>query len=214
MQLSLKLVSTNAQIGNDILLALKSDLNECLRLAAIDSRREMRKLFELAITQDETWVSLHSGKLKGEFGLPSDGAIRLREILNIWLDNIVVDYVPIRGTSVLKGSFSLCMFAKDWIDVINSNSATIITDKGQSLPWLEWLLKFGDKTIVKEYTVKLTNSVRSRSGLALMKKDVKGKWRVPLEFSGTNNNNFITKLIDSLDNQIINIIEQAIQKQF
>lgn len=214
MQLSLKLVSTNAQIGNDILLALKSDLNECLRLAAIDSRREMRKLFELAITQDETWVSLHSGKLKGEFGLPSDGATRLREILNIWLDNIVVDYVPIRGTSVLKGSFSLCMFAKDWIDVINSNSATIITDKGQSLPWLEWLLKFGDKTIVKEYTVKLTNSVRSRSGLALMKKDVKGKWRVPLEFSGTNNNNFITKLIDSLDNQIINIIEQAIQKQF
>jgi len=101
----------------------------------------------------------------------------------------------------------------DWQKVISMSDAYVETRGGWGMWWLEWLLTYGDRFIVKEYRVKMINSSRSRSGLALMVKDTTSRWRVPPEFSGTTNNNFITKLLDTMPDDIDNIIEEELTKR-
>jgi hypothetical protein len=213
IKLSLKLANSESQIANMIMQNIGFELNEVLRKSAIGIRDKLRLYFQTLIENDNTWQSLKSGTLKAHFGLP-DAEERLSTILSIWLNSIMVDYTPIRVVSTkLKGGLSINMLETDWEDVISADVSSIVTNSGEVLPWLEWLLKFGDKIIVRDYEIKIGPSVRSRSGMAIMVKKAKGKWRVPPEYSGTTNNNFVTKLLDNIDKDTQTIVENEIESQ-
>ena len=62
------------------------------------------------------------------------------------------------------------------------------------MPWLDWLITEGDKPIVKGY--KYVNDVIGRSGQGIMKQQNGESWRVPPEFAGDINDNFITRALD------------------
>ena len=81
--------------------------------------------------------------------------------------------------------------------------------KGTDLNWLEWLLLFGNKTIIRDYVVEFGDNPRSRTGRAVMKGVKSGKWGVPPEFAGTKNNNWITRAIESADSEINSILKEA-----
>lgn len=202
------IVETNAQIENKILRALKPELNKYLEKVFNKAKSKIVNAVVKAIKSMPEYQSLLSGDLKYEFGLP-DSDSRIENILNFW-KNITADFkkVSINGNK-LSGGFTISMIDSDYSDVINSSAAVFTTEKGTDLNWLEWLLLFGNKTIIRDYVVEFGPNPRSRTGRAVMKGVQSGKWSVPTEFSGTKNNNWITRAIESADSEINSILKEV-----
>lgn len=212
--MKIRVQESEAEIAREILNCLKSELDKALRDTALALRPIARAILGNRIAVDETWQSLHGGKLQAEFGLDSTALSGLQDILDTWLKNINVDYKPITITgSTLKGGFILDMIKEDWSDVLSSSAAVVVTKTGQVLPWLEWLLINGSKIIVRDFELVMKSSSRSRSGMALMVKKSSGRWRVPPEYAGTTNNNFMTKILEDIEDLLIQEMENEITKR-
>jgi hypothetical protein len=76
------------------------------------------------------------------------------------------------------------------------------------LPWLQWLLLEGNATIVRNYTVSFGPNRFSRTGFALMRPSLQS-WKVPSEFAGTINDNWITRAIDGAESNIQKLLDGA-----
>jgi hypothetical protein len=202
------ITETNSEIYNKVLKALKPELNKYLEKAFNKAKTRIAEAVINAIKNAPEYQSLLSGDLKYEFGLP-DGDARVNYILGFW-EKINVEYkkVYITGDKI-SGGFTLSMIDSDFSDVIGSAAAVFTTEKGTDLNWLEWLLLFGNKTIIRDYVVEFGPNPRSRTGKAVMKGVQSGKWSVPNEFSGTKNNNWITRAIESADSEINSILKEV-----
>ena len=210
LSLKLKLVESQSDISKKILDAIKAEINKIMISVVLVLQQNIKKSLEDKIKNSRTWQSLEEGKLRAEFGLPDDIATRLGEILEIWLRQIDVDYKTVTGTTTLKGGITVGLLETDWNQVLSSDAAIIVTKYGTVLPWLEWLLIYGDKTIIQDYVVIMKPTPQSRSGMAIMAQQVGGQWRVPPEFSGTPDNNFITEILEGMGPEI----ELMIEKEF
>lgn len=202
------ITETNSKIYNKVLKALKPELNKYLEKVFNKAKTRIVKAVIKAIKNAPEYQSLLSGDLKYEFGLPDSDA-RVNSILSFW-EKINVEYkkVYIAGDKI-SGGFTLSMIDSDFSDVIGSAAAVFTTEKGTDLNWLEWLLLFGNKTIIRDYVVEFGPNPRSRTGRAVMKGVQSGKWSVPNEFSGTKNNNWITRAIESADSEINSILKEV-----
>ena len=78
---------------------------------------------------------------------------------------------------------------------------------GGSLPWLQWLLLEGDSIIIANFGVEYSNEAQGRAGPARMTRQAR-PFRVNPKFSGTKDDNFITR---SLSGRILEI-EKAIKE--
>ena len=200
-----------AKFEKDANKALAYDANKMLNKAAIKITAKLRIMIKKAITESPEYQSCNGGSLQGELGLPSVSL--LDNIINQWASNIYVKIKPTRvGGSGISGGFTISAIQADWGDVLKMPEASI-TSGGKTLPWLDWLLTYGNKVIVREYTVHVTTkNPKSRSGKAVMVKDARGRWRVPPNFSGTSKNNFVTRAIDGIWNDVKVMILKEILK--
>ncbi len=213
LKFQLELIEKVPEIKSLILDSLVSHLAPAFRRAIPSIRR---RIIDVAINQiknEPEYTSLLNGKLKYEFGIPNSENV-LNDILEIWSNNISINYQPVtkRKTDVM-GYVQIDMIKQDFEDVLSSSSAIVYDHmSGISLPWLQWLLIDGSKILVRKHKVRMGPNRQSRTGMAVMVES-KENWRVPAEFAGTKNNNWITRAIKSLDNQIPNIIEEEIVRQ-
>ena len=83
--------------------------------------------------------------------------------------------------------------------------STITTEKGQPLPWLSWLLTLGDQVIVSTHGVRYKPGT-GRSGQAQMKFNYNAPFKVDSAHSGKPDDNFITRTIDSVSDEITAIL--------
>lgn len=204
------IVESNSEIEGKILRALKPEVNKYLEKVFTKAKAKITDTIINAITNSPEYNSLISGDLKYEFGLP-DSDSRVNSLLNFWT-KIRTDYKSVSiSNNKLSGGFTISMIQSDFSDVINSSAAVFTTEKGTDLNWLEWLLLFGNKTIIKDYVVEFGANPRSRTGRAVMRGVQKGKWSVPSEFAGTKNNNWITRAIDSADGEINSVLKEALK---
>lgn len=208
--LSLDILESNDEISKKILQALIPQINNFLQNAFNKIKPKLVSIVIEAIKAAPEYNSLLSGQLQAEFGIP-DSSSRLNNLLNIW-ENITFELqqATIKNNEI-TGGFILNMIKSDYSDVINSDSAIFTTEKGTDLRWLEWLLLFGNKTIIKDYTIILGPNPRSRTGKAIMRGVTSGKWRVPPEFAGYANDNWITRAIDSVDDEINNLLQKNLR---
>ena len=79
--------------------------------------------------------------------------------------------------------------------------------RGYSLPWLQWLLLDGTKVLIDSHQVVIGPNLRSRTSMAIMRPG--SGWSVPNEFAGTQNNNWLTRAIDSSSDSINNLLKRA-----
>lgn len=212
MNINLKLLESNAEITNLILSAMKDSLNNCFANAVKNLQISIPSQVKNAIISQPEYQSLISGKLKYEFGIP-DSAGAINSIVDIWINNITINSIPITmGSNSLRGGFSINMIRDDYSDVLGSNSATVTDTKSSAvLPWLEWLLLHGGKIIIKNYRVQMGPSPNSRTGMAIMVSS-KENWRVPPEFAGSKDNNWITRSLSKLETIIPKLIQEEIER--
>ena len=206
----LTLLENSRQIESKINKALKKEVDFATLRTGIRVVGPVKKLVRNALLAQPEVVSLDGKRLAGEFGLPNGGS-RINNIIQVWLDNI---QFKSKKTTIRSGKINntlqLTMIRSDYSDVLTLPDASITTEKGQILPWLEWLLRFGDRVIIRDFDVSFQRGRlgRSRSGLAVMVKGKSKKWRVPSEFAGTATNNFVTRALDSVQSDIEKLVEK------
>lgn len=211
MNLTLQLLESNSDIAKLIGNQIKTIIQNTINKALPKITNEIKLVIDQALRNQPEYASLMSGKLKAELGIPDSSMID--KVIEALVNTINVTNNTIKvGSNGISGGFKLTMIKSDDISgVIGIDAASVTDNKGYSLPWLEWLLLKGNQTIVKGYTVKYTSSSRSRSGLAIMQPDGSYNWRVPAEFSGTSQNNWTTRAIDSVEKEIYQIMISNIE---
>ena len=211
MKLSLNLIESDAQISKLILEQLKNVIENAVNKSIPKIIIEIKNIIANALRSQPEYASLMTGTLKAEFGIP-DGS-KVNQIIEALVNtiNFTNKSVSIKNSG-LNGGFVLTMMkSNDLNGIIYIDIASVMDEKGYTLPWLEWLLLRGNESIVKEYSVRYTNSNRSRSGMALMFRSDKN-WRVPPEFAGSQTNNWTTRAVERAEQKVYQIIQETIEK--
>lgn len=212
MLFKLKILESNGQISQEIMRALLPDIIDYFKDIIYYLKVNLPPIVRNAIINTTEYQSILSGQLQYELGIP-DPESKLSGLLDIWSQNIKVVYnAPTVSGNKIKGSFSVNMIRVDFSDVLYSDYAIVYdTLRGYSLPWLEWLLLEGNKTIISNYGVVIGPNRSSRTGMAVMRQG-SGSWKVPSQFAGTIGDNWITRAIDSAEGEIENIINKALDQ--
>ena len=102
--------------------------------------------------------------------------------------------------------------SEDISGIIHSVPATVTdTQRNYKLPWLEWLLLQANTPIIRNYEVKIGPNPNSRTGMGVMVES-NSNWRVPPEFAGSEKNNWTTRAISRIENQLPKVFESNIIK--
>ena len=214
MSIYIDLVETDKQIAQLILQDMVTQLNRIIptKLKSIDSR--VRQATFNFIQNTSTYESLVGGELAGHFGIPIRGRQnRIDNIVAAVSNRMEISYKPIvlRAGRLAHGlRFGVLM--TDLSEVLGLPEANILTEKGQILPWLDWLLVLGDTIEISEYEIQFRMG-KGRSARAIMIADNAGSWRVPPEFSGTLNDNWLTRAFKNNINAYSSIIENIIKSE-
>ncbi len=80
--------------------------------------------------------------------------------------------------------------------------------KNGNLPWLKWLLTLGDAIIIADYGVQY--GPFGRTGEARMTRKY-APFKVNTKYSGTADNNFISKALGNYSSEIQQVIVKALQ---
>lgn len=166
-----------------------------------------------------TYDSLINGRLTHEFGIPKgEASTRLDNILKIISTSINVPFPKIPkvrsgGTFTMLRINVLQTFNP--ANVLDYAGSKVTTEKGRDLPWLKWLLYEGNKYLIFGHEYTDISSPRSRSGKGLMVVNPNEDWKVPPEFSGTRNNNWLSRALignTEVEREYAKIIERNIRQ--
>lgn len=209
MNISLRLLESDQQINKEILNALLPEVTNFMNNGVNLIKRELPAILQNAIVNTPEYSSILNGKLKYEFGIP-DPNIKLNNLIDLWIENIKYPYMkPTIIGNKIKSSFEVNAVRVDFAEVLYSDDALVIDNiRGYNLPWLEWLLLEGNKTIISKQEVVIGPNNFSRTGNAIMR-DSNKSWKVPSEFSGTVTNNWITRAIDGVEGNIQYLLDRA-----
>lgn len=211
MIIDLKILESDSQIRQAILSSIKNHVENAFNLAIGPITSEIKSVTAIALKTEPEYQSLIAGTLRVEFGISDSNSVDT--IIEQMVDTLHVTKNPIIINNLgLTGGFILTMIKSDDINgIINSESASVITEKGTSLPWLEWLLFHANKPIIRNYEVKIGPNPRSRTGMGIMVESNKD-WRVPPEYAGSQQNNWTTRAISRIEYQLPKIFENNIIK--
>jgi hypothetical protein len=211
MRLNFKLTDSSDAIYKQILMALLGPATDYMKDATTHIKIHLPSIINNAIMNSPEYSSLTSGSLRLELGIP-DATNKISGLLNIWINNIQYTYNPpaIHNNKIIS-TFSAEMIKINFDDVIYSDFAIVRDAKGYTIPWLEWLLTEGNRVLVPSYDVIFGPNTRSRTGNAVMKKTKQNSWKVPAEFSGTISDNWITRAIDAAEDDIQNMLNEALK---
>lgn len=204
--ISVKILESNKKIENEIYKTLSSMINSLIK----KNKNHVISLFKPAINN---WIrsqpeinSLLSegifGSLNAQFGLPfgsADSAVN--KIVQSITDTLNIDIKNIDKS--LRGHVVFNFQQSDFGNLLGLSAGQVITERGTDLHWLDWLLTKGDTVIVIGYQYVPDNKGRSGGGLMYSG----SAWRVPPQFSGTNDNNFITRAFDGREQEVIAILQ-------
>ncbi len=183
-------------------------------------RDRLRKAFEDSARNEPEYSSLlgfGSESLRGHFGIRNikdvdDVLWVFKEMIGIKFGNIYLRKDEIK-TSVKIGMFDLREAIQMSVDL---GAGVQTTEKGETLPWIEWLLLMGNRIIIQEYDVLFRpNSGRSRQAIMLKEKEngPQKRWKVPSLYQGTLNNNWITRSLKVIVDIADIVIYQEMKKR-
>ena len=170
-------------------------------------KREIKNFIAAELTdafnKSPTVQSIQSGKLRSELGLTTP-VEAIAAIIKKLIDGIVIQ---VNTTPDKLIQINVEVGRQDFLDVLSIGaaeqdwtSADGNVTLGPPLPWLEWLLIEGDNDIIKDYRVSKTKD--GRSGLPGVMVEANKSWRVPREFSGVENSNFLTDIFDQVAKKV------------
>ena len=210
--LTVKLLESDKFIQTKIFLAMARELRKIFDRSKGRIQKALRKFVDdIMIIQPEI-QELNRGILQGAFGLRRGTEARVVEdIIRSISNSVYVEIkpvMPVRGKD-LKGGMSIYIQPSDFSNLFSLSSGIVKTEKLDHLPWLRWLLTEGDRVLIGDAEVRYKKGT-GRSGLAAMSKGT-GIFRVPPSYSGTEDNNFITRAFANSEGRLIHLIQQNLR---
>jgi len=210
-----KLLTKPADIKKSILEDFVKHLQFKINTSLLSGlEKKIQNIIKLRLEETDEVLSLKSGVLRAEFGL-ENSSFKVERIIDALAEKVKVFPIPVRtvGGSKVKGGLRISFdLQQAQNELMSLQEATQRTAKGEDLHWLEWLLKRGNEVIIENYFVIKTRSKRSRTGEALMVKEEGKRWFVPPQFSGTENNNWLTRSLANLDKDIAVAVQEALNR--
>jgi len=200
--LSIKLLESDAIIKNLINSAIAKEVDSFIKANARNIVNTIKTQTGIALKSCPEIQSLSSGFLRADFGLTQDPSDKIISTI-VGTVNINIKRTRILSGKI-EGGFIVTMQPSDYSNLLTLSAANQIINGG-SLPWLKWLLTFGDSIIIANYGVEY--GPFGRTGKARMKEKI-GPFKVRSAFSGVIGDNFITRALKSNQSQI----EQSIVK--
>tara|TARA_R110002012_G_scaffold200610_2_gene369575 strand:+ start:8388 stop:9029 length:642 start_codon:yes stop_codon:yes gene_type:complete len=170
--------------------------------------KNIRNLVTSSLEAAPEYQSIAGGILRHQFGL-FDGAARIANIVQAFADEIQVVFVPGLGDF---GGIKIGILETSYSRVLSLPAAEFVTEKGKPLEWLRWLLQEGGNRIVIGYSFKNGSSQRSRTGNGIMIERQGSAWSVPPQFQGTDDNNFATRALEDLEDNIEVIVRRELAR--
>ena len=206
---SLKVITKNKKIERDINKAIIQKMGSRFNSIARRLTISLKKQLDLSIRSAPEYNDILYGNLRTELGV-IDPQTDLERMISVIVSGVHVHSEKLRIVSgKVFGKIKIEAVLSDFSDVFNSGIGEYVTARGETIPWLKWILAEGDKVIIRDFGVSFGFPEISRTGDAIMRASSKG-WSVPSQYSGTIENNFITRSINSsMDN-----IEQEMKKIF
>jgi hypothetical protein len=168
--------------------------------------RSAVKLWILEQPEMQSVLTGGENSLAALFGItPTEAPAAIDAIAQAVSDSMVVKIQ--RFDKNLKGEVLFYFQPSSLSNLLSLNEGYVTTLKKQKLHWLDWLLTQGDSVIVVGYTYE--PSSKGRSGAGTMKTG--GAFRVPPQFSGNLNNNFVTRAFQNREKSIASILEGLLQ---
>lgn len=198
----IKILESTPFITDNILQAVRKELKLRFNFSKAKIKAELINVIIEALSVCPEILSLRSGKLMLDFGLDFDPT---QELIYAIANSVVVDFESLKysmwqSKSINHSLLNIYIQPTDFQNLLSQDFAKVITNKGQELPWLQWLLLEGDSVIITSYRVQYGPFETSRSGGAIMVQ--KGLFKVDPAFSGDAENNFITRALKKYEERI------------
>lgn len=206
----IELTDSIQSIERKVNKAIAEEMNILLMKKKPSIERECKKLVSSWILAQPEIQSLRSStpdSLSGQFGLiPGADEIAVKDIISAVEDSISASVSRIDDK--LNGGILVYFQPSTFTNLLGLTSGHVYYAKGD-LHWLDWLLTEGDRIIVVNYSYEPGLGL-GRSRLGHMTKT--GTFRVPPEFSGTVQNNFITRALigKGQESDIFNVFKKAL----
>ena len=190
MTISIRLLDSTKQIEKNINIAIANHINGIIIREQNKILNQVKSLIPSWIESQPEIISLRSSSpisLAGQFGIPGDASSIVNSIVGAIVDATSVKFV--KYSANLKGGLELQFQPTTFGNLLGLADGHVIYNGGD-LHWLDWLLLRGDNVIVTNFQYNPSSGL-GRSGLGNMIDG--GVFRVPPEFSGTKDDNFITR---------------------
>lgn len=201
----LKFRESEAEIQRLVESALAKEINQKVKEIIPKLKARMIPLMTQALLTCPEVVSLKNGVLRAEFGLRNEPTTELvAEIMR------TLQFRQLYAQRGRGGGVQIVMQPNDYSNLFSKSFAEQKIRDG-SLPWLQWLLTYGDAIIITGFGVEFGNfkGKASRTGKAVMSDDL-GPYKVNSAFSGTRDDNFITRAIERTLPELINIFRSVL----
>jgi len=209
--ITVKLLENNKIIQRKILMAMARELNKRFRRSQARLLAAIQKLTQDLISEQPEIQELDRGILQGAFGLRRGSQSRaINSIVSAVAGSVSIEIREVvqAGSKVLKGGMFIYIQPSDFANLLSLPRGVVETEKGDSIPWLSWLLTAGDKILVGEIDVRYRKGT-GRSGLATMGKP--GVFRVPPAYSGVEDDNFITRAFVDSGSRLTELIRRNVR---
>ena len=191
--ISVELTEGVGEIGKKINKAFVEEINSVIRKKEKSVLSRCKSLVSTWIITQPEIQSLNEnslGSLAGQFGLyPGQEMVATKDIINAVESSVKIQFIPFNEKFV--GGLFVYFQPANFQNLLSLGSGHVIEDSSD-LHWLDWLLTKGDTIIVAGYSYDAQSGI-GRSGLGRMTNS--GLFRVPPEFSGNIENNFITRAL-------------------
>jgi hypothetical protein len=213
--ITLKLIDSVKSVTSKVIKAMVGKLNQVFSGTTTRILEDLKKEAREWLNGEQVIRDLRgAGSLTAEVGLPNGQASGAADaIIEAVLESLDVKFKNF--DSNLSGGMSIGIQPQDFQNILGIGQATIVTEKGQKLDWLQWLLESGSRIIIRDYDIQYGNyGARSRSGQgAIMVKSGKQGWKMPSQYAGTAENNFITRAFEGREDDIARIVEKRIKSK-
>ncbi len=199
------LVSESDQsIAAKIHKAIAWDIDGFMQKKITSALAKIRIIASKALFASPEIASLSGGVLKADFGLTSDPSHDIVSAVVASLD-LRIKKTKYSSNS-MSGGFTLTLQPSDYLNLLSLPAANQAIEGG-SIPWLEWMLTLGDSIIIANFGVRYGQF--GRTGEAYMSRRY-GPFKVNSAFSGNSDNNFITRALSGVRDELNNAIKEVL----
>jgi len=205
-----------AELERELFKELNRLLNQSMDKSAKELTPIIQEIIKKSLLESEELKALSSGDLIGEFGIRSSTAAIVAQQIALNVSQ-TVEVKPMNvSLKTKRGGLSLKVQPNDLQNVLSIPNGSYTYHsrrykKDVTINWLDWFLTKGDAIIVAKFHFE-ESSGAGRSGRGSMQKG--SSWRVRPEYSGTLDNNAITRALQSEETkaEMIKSIENVIKK--